>query len=97
MTTPHISPRVGVIGALGFSSGLPYLLTGGTLSAWLTDAGLDLKTIGALTLVSLPYAFKFTWAPLLDTFRLPFLGRRRGWMLTLQVALLLALLGMAFF
>ena len=97
MTTPHLSPRVGVIGALGFSSGLPYLLTGGTLSAWLTDAGLDLKTIGALTLVSLPYAFKFTWAPVLDTFRLPFLGRRRGWMLTLQVALLLALLGMAFF
>ena len=92
-----LTAREGLIGALGFSSGLPLLLTGGTLSAWMTDAGLDLKTIGAMTLVSLPYAFKFLWAPLLDTYRLPFLGRRRGWMLTTQLAIAAALLGMAAF
>jgi PAT family beta-lactamase induction signal transducer AmpG len=92
-----LTAREGLIGALGFSSGLPLLLTGGTLSAWMTDAGLDLKTIGAMTLVSLPYAFKFLWAPLLDTYRLPFLGRRRGWMLTTQLAIASSLLGMAVF
>ncbi len=85
------SRRIAVITALGFSSGLPLLLTGQTLAAWMTVAKVDLKTIGFFASVGLPYTFKWAWAPLLDRYRLPFLGRRRGWMATLQVALLLAI------
>jgi PAT family beta-lactamase induction signal transducer AmpG len=83
--------RVGVQGPLGFGSGLPYLLTGGTLTIWMSTAGIDLKTIGIFSLVGLPYNFKFLWAPLLDRFRLPFLGRRRGWILLTQLLLLVAI------
>jgi len=63
----------------GFSSGLPLLLTGGTLQAWLVDAKVDLASIGLFSLVGLPYTLKFLWAPLFDRFVPPFLGRRRGW------------------
>jgi PAT family beta-lactamase induction signal transducer AmpG len=69
-----------VLALLGFSSGLPLALSGATLQAWLTVAGLDLKTIGFFALVGLPYTFKFAWAPLLDRFDLPGLARRKGWM-----------------
>jgi PAT family beta-lactamase induction signal transducer AmpG len=78
---------MGVILALGFASGLPLYLTAQTLGAWMATAGVDLRTIGAFALVGLPYTFKWTWAPLLDRVRLPFLGRRRGWLLVLQIAL----------
>ena len=80
---------------LGFASGLPLLLTGSTLTTWMTSVGVDLKTVGIFALVGLPYSFKFTWAPLLDRFRLPLLGRRRGWLLLFQLLLIaaLALLG----
>lgn len=85
---------------LGFSSGLPLLLVGGTLGAWLTDAGLDKATIGAFALVAIPYSFNFAWAPLIDRLRLPYLtrrfGRRRGWMLMTQACLALALISMSF-
>lgn len=81
------SRRVLVIALLGFSSGLPLLLTGQTLTAWMTDEGVSLKAIGVFSLVGLPYTFKWLWAPLLDRYRLPFLGRRRGWLLVLQLAL----------
>jgi PAT family beta-lactamase induction signal transducer AmpG len=82
------SRRVLVIALLGFSSGLPLLLTGQTLTAWMTDEGVSLKAIGVFSLVGLPYTFKWAWAPLLDRYRLPFLGRRRGWLLVLQLALM---------
>ncbi len=72
------------VGLLGFASGLPLALTGSTLQAWLTTEGVSLKTIGAMSLVGLPYLYKFLWAPLLDRFRLPGLGRRRGWLLLTQ-------------
>ena len=72
---------------LGFASGLPLYLTGSTLKAWLTTAGLDLKLIGFFSLATLPYSLKFLWAPVLDRFVPPLLGRRRGWMLLMQVAL----------
>ena len=80
---------------LGFSSGLPLALTGGTLQAWMTTEGVDLKTIGIFTLVGTPYTIKFLWAPLMDRFVPPFLGRRRGWILVLQIiiAILILLLG----
>jgi PAT family beta-lactamase induction signal transducer AmpG len=80
---------------LGFSSGLPYALTDDAFRAWMTKANLDLKTIGWLGLVSLPYSFKFIWSPLLDRFVPPFLGRRRGWMLLTQMGLIVAILALA--
>ena len=81
------SPRIWLLVALGFASGLPLLLVGGTLSIWMKNEGVNLKTIGVFTLVSLPYALKFLWAPFLDRYALPFLGRRRGWMLVTQLGL----------
>ena len=80
---------------LGFSSGLPLYLTSKTLQAWMTVEGVDLKAIGLISLVSLPYTLKFIWSPLLDRFVPPFLGRRRGWLIIMQVALILAIAGMA--
>lgn len=76
---------------LGFSSGLPLALTLGTLQAWMTDAGVNLKLITLYSFVGLPYALKFVWAPLLDRYSLPFLGPRRGWILVCQLVLLVAI------
>ncbi len=72
---------------MGFACGLPLLLTMSVLQAWMTDAGVDLTVIGMMALVGLPYNLKFLWAPFLDRFTLPFLGRRSGWMLLAQIAL----------
>jgi PAT family beta-lactamase induction signal transducer AmpG len=72
---------------MGFASGLPLAMSGSTLGTWMTKAGVNLKTIGLFALVSLPYSFKFLWAPLLDRFSLPFLGRRRGWIALAQLGL----------
>ena len=91
--------RMLIILLLGFSSGLPLALVGATMTARLHDAGLDKTGIGLFLLASVPYTLKFLWAPLVDRFRLPVLtrrfGRRRGWALLCQAALLLALLGLA--
>ena len=81
---------------LGFSSGMPLMLIGSTLQAWYTSAGVSLMTIGILTLVGQPYLYKFLWAPFFDRFvPLPF-GRRRSWILLMQLFLGLSLFGMAF-
>jgi len=87
--------RIALMLPLGFASGLPLALTSGTLQAWLPVAGVDLKTIGIFTLVGLPYSLKFLWAPVMDRIALPWLGRRRGWMLVTQIAVAagLALMG----
>ena len=87
--------RIGIMLPLGFASGLPLALTAGTLQAWLTVGGLDLKTIGIFTLVGLPYTLKFLWAPLMDRLVPPWLGRRRGWMLVMQLSVALGLAAMA--
>lgn len=87
--------RIGFMLPLGFASGLPLALTAGTLQAWLTVAGVDLKTIGIFTLVGLPYTLKFLWAPLMDRLVPPWLGRRRGWMLVMQLSVALGLTAMA--
>jgi len=116
--------RIGVLLLLGFASGLPLELTGGTLQLWLADEGIDLSllaagglvpgfsavgrlprmaqitgidltTIALFSLVGLPYVLKVLWAPLLDRFVPPWLGRRRGWMLLTQLATIGGLLGMA--
>ena len=72
---------------MGFACGLPLLLTVSVLQAWMKDEGVDLTVIGLMALVGLPYTLKFVWAPFLDRFTLPLLGRRRGWMLVAQTAL----------
>lgn len=79
----------------GFSSGLPLALIGSTLQGWLGDAKIDIATIGLFALVGLPYAMKFLWAPFLDNYSLPFLGRRRGWLAASQVGLFGATVGLA--
>ena len=88
--------RVVAVFFLGFASGLPLALAGGTLQAWMAVEGVDLKTIGFFSLVGLPYAFKFFWAPLLDRYALPFLGRRRGWILGTQLALMILIVMLGF-
>ena len=80
---------------LGFASDLPLFLTGSTLKAWMTQEGLDLKTIGLFSMVTLPYSLKVLWAPLLDRYALPVLGRRRSWMLVMQGAMAVGLAAMA--
>ena len=81
------SRRMAAMLLLGFASGLPLPLTGGTLQAWLTIAGVDLRTIGIFSLVGVPYIIKFVWAPLMDRFVPTWLGRRRGWILPVQLGL----------
>ena len=82
---------------LGFASGTPLALTGSTLTAWMVTEGVDIKTIGLYSLVGLPYAFKFLWSPLMDRYVPPFFGRRRGWMMITQVALIITISAMGFF
>lgn len=88
------SRRMAAVFLLGFSSGLPLLLVGNTLGQWLIDAKFDDKTIAGISAFGLPYTFKWAWAPLLDRYDMPFLGRRRGWILTFQLALIFGLLAM---
>jgi PAT family beta-lactamase induction signal transducer AmpG len=91
----YTNRRVLLILPLGFASGLPLLLTFSTLSARLATAGVSRAAIGAFALVGTPYAFKFVWSPLIDWLPPPLpLGRRRGWGVTIQLALLMATLGL---
>ncbi|MGR8947394.1 MAG: AmpG family muropeptide MFS transporter [Gammaproteobacteria bacterium] len=84
--------RLSILTMLGFSSGLPLALSGTTLQAWFTEAGIDIKTIGMMSLVGLPYVLKFLWAPLVDKYTLPGLDRRKSWMLASQLAIVMTLL-----
>ncbi|MHB2056279.1 muropeptide MFS transporter AmpG [Pantoea dispersa] len=79
---------------LGFASGLPLALTAGTLQAWMTVENVDLKTIGFFSLVGQAYVFKFLWSPMMDRYTPPFLGRRRGWLLVTQLALIAGIVAM---
>ncbi|SSW67908.1 hypothetical protein AVE30378_02792 [Achromobacter veterisilvae] len=79
---------------LGFASGLPLALTSGTLQAWATVEGVPLQQIGFLTLVGTAYTLKFLWAPFVDRYVPPLLGRRRGWMLLTQLLLAAAIMAM---
>jgi PAT family beta-lactamase induction signal transducer AmpG len=90
-----LTPRLGVMLPLGFASGLPLALTGGTLQAWLTMANVELATIGLFAYVGLPYTLKFMWAPIMDRLVPPWLGRRRGWMILTQLGLAASLTAMA--
>jgi len=88
--------KMAAILLLGFSSGLPFFLTNRTLQAWMTVEGVDLATIGLFSLVTLPYSLKFLWAPVMDRYIPPILGRRRGWLILTQIGLLVAISGMSF-
>lgn len=79
---------------MGFACGLPLLLTISVLQAWMKEEGVDLTIIGMMALVGFPYTLKFLWAPFLDRFTLPFLGRRRGWLLIFQIALIFSISGL---
>lgn len=89
-------PRILSILLLGFSSGLPFLLTLATLHVRLSEVGVNKTTIGLFVFVTLPYTFKFLWAPVIDSWRLPFFcyffGKRKGWMLITQLSLMLSLI-----
>ena len=92
----YLRPRVLIVLLLGFSAGLPLALSGETLRVWMADRGVDLGTIGLLSLAGLPYTIKFLWAPVVDALDVPWLserlGRRRGWLVASQVLLMAAIL-----
>jgi MFS transporter, PAT family, beta-lactamase induction signal transducer AmpG len=80
---------------MGFASGLPLLLTGSVLQAWMKEDGVDLATIGLYALVGMPYTLKFLWAPLLDRYTPVFMGRRRGWLIITQVCLIVSMVSLS--
>jgi PAT family beta-lactamase induction signal transducer AmpG len=90
--------RLIIIFFMGFASGLPFLLSGATLSIWLTEAGVSLTAIGLFALVGTPYNFKYVWAPLMDRVHLPvfsnLLGRRRSWMMLIQFGLMASIVAL---
>ena len=90
------SGRMLVALLMGFSCGLPLPLTLSVLQAWMKESGVDLTTIGLMSLVGLPYTLKFFWAPLFDRYALPYFGRRRGWLLVAQTSLMAALMWLGF-
>jgi PAT family beta-lactamase induction signal transducer AmpG len=96
----YFKPRVLVVLLLGFSGGLPFSLTGMALQAWMTESGVDIRTIGLFAAIGIPYLIKFLWAPLTDALDVPvlsaLLGRRRGWLMLTQVWLIAAIALMAF-
>jgi PAT family beta-lactamase induction signal transducer AmpG len=90
----YLNRRLIVAFFMGISSGLPLMITLTLMQAWAKDAGVELGQIGLLSLVGLPYTLKFLWSPIFDRYCLPFLGRRRGWLLVAQIACVLAIVGM---
>ncbi len=95
LTAALTSWRLGSLSLLSVSSGMPLGLVLTTVPAWMAMSGVDIKTIGLVTLTQVPYAFKFLWAPLLDRFRPPALGRKRGWVLLAQLVLAAATFALA--
>ncbi len=91
MWSALLNRRMAICIVTGFSSGLPLYLLLNLLPAWLRTEHIDLKVIGAFALIQFPYTWKFLWSPFLDRYAVPLLGRRRGWMLLTQVALLLVM------
>jgi len=96
----YLRPRVLIVLFLGFSAGLPLALSGSTLLFWMSEAGVDLGTIGLFALVGLPYTVKFLWAPLVDVLDVPvlsrLLGRRRSWLVLTQLWLMAAIVFLGF-
>lgn len=91
---PYLKKKMLVTLVMGFVSGVPLLLTITLLQAWLTDEGIAKSTIGLFALVGLPYSLKFLWAPIFDKYIINALGRRRGWLIVSQVALIISIVGL---
>jgi len=91
-----VSPRMLSMLLMGYSAGLPLLLIGSTLQAWMTDEGVDLTSIGMVSLIGFPYVIKFLWAPLLDRYKLPLFSRRKGWMFLFQLLIVISILCLSF-
>jgi PAT family beta-lactamase induction signal transducer AmpG len=95
----YLRPRVLIVMFLGFSAGLPLALSGSTLLVWMSEVGVDLRTIGLFALVGTPYTIKFLWAPVVDALDVPvlsrLLGRRRGWLVFSQLLLMAAIVFLA--
>ena len=91
------SKRMGICVVTGFASGMPLFVLINLLSAFLRKEGLDLKVIGAFSLMMIPYTWKFLWAPFVDRFQIFHLGRRKDWMILSQVVLILSIGAMGFF
>src|SRR5262245_13861995 len=97
----YLKPRVLIVLLLGFSGGVPFVLVGSTLQAWMKESAIDIRTIGLFTAVAVPYTIKFLWAPAVDALDVPLLsrmlGRRRSWLLLSQILLLvtITLLGLS--
>lgn len=89
------SYRMLIMLLMGYCAGLPLLLTGGTLQAWMTDVKVDLTAIGMVSLIGMPYVLKFLWAPFLDRYQVPFFGRRKGWMILFQILIIVCILGLS--
>src|SRR3989442_8263911 len=91
----YLQRRVLIVLLLGFSAGLPFSLAGQTLQAWMTESGVDIKTIGLFAAIGVPYLAKFAWSPAVDALDVPVLsrlfGRRRGWLLLTQLMLIAAI------
>jgi PAT family beta-lactamase induction signal transducer AmpG len=87
--------RLASVSLLSFASGLPLGLVWIAIPTWMTQAGVDIKVVGLFTLAQAPWSFKFLWSPLMDRYPLPFMGRKRGWILLSQVALLATSLWLA--
>jgi PAT family beta-lactamase induction signal transducer AmpG len=88
--------RLLVVTLHGFAAGIPFTLVNEVLQSWLTVEKVSIITIGLFAYVQIPYAWKFVWAPLLDRYRLPILGRRRGWIFLFQLLLLISIIVMGF-
>ena len=94
MASNYSPKRIAIQAPLGFSSGLPLLLTGGTLSAWLASENVAIETIGLFAFVALPYNLKFLWAPIFDRYQLSRWGHRRAWIFTFQLLLCITIFGL---
>ncbi|MBO4293823.1 MAG: MFS transporter [Alphaproteobacteria bacterium] len=96
----YCNKKMLILTLLGFASGFPFLLVFSTLSLWLKDVGWSYKAIGAISMVKIPYAFKWLWSPVVDGFKIPVLwrlGRRRSWGIAAQICLFASILAMSCF
>ncbi len=92
-----LQPQMITCAIMGFASGLPLYVLIQLLPLWLRSEGIDLSSIGLFALIGFPYTWKFMWSPLMDRYPLPFLGKRRGWMLISQLSLLIAIMALGMF
>src|SRR5262249_41077217 len=96
----YVQRRVLIVGLLGFSGGVPIVLIGSTLQAWMSQSGVDIRTIGLYGAVAIAYNIKFFWSPVVDALDVPvlsrLLGRRRGWLMLSQIALIATIILLAF-